>query len=134
MTATSGRWIKETVSTPDAPAAVGPYSQGIAAGPLVFVSGQLGIVPGTKDLAGHTIEDQTRQAMENVAAILDEAGSSLERIVKMTVGLADINDFQAFNAVYSTFFSQDPPARAVYEVKGLPLGAKVEIETVALRD
>ncbi|MGA1873968.1 MAG: Rid family detoxifying hydrolase [Thermoplasmatota archaeon] len=128
------KWIKEIVETGEAPAAVGPYSQAVAAGPLIFVSGQIGLVPGTKRLAGDTIEEQTRQAMENIAAILDAAGSSLDLVLKMTVTLRDIRDFPRFNEVYGRFFEDGPPARAAYESSGLPLSALVEIETVALRD
>jgi 2-iminobutanoate/2-iminopropanoate deaminase len=128
------KWIKEILATNDAPAAVGPYSQAVAAGPLIFVSGQLGLVPPTKKLAGDTIEEQTQQAMENIAAILDSAGSSLDLVLKMTISLKDIKDFAKFNEVYGTFFEDDPPARASFEVSDLPLSALVEIEAVALRD
>jgi reactive intermediate/imine deaminase len=128
------KWIKEVISTDEAPAAVGAYSQAVAAGQLIFVSGQLGLVPGTKEFAGSSIEEQTEQAMENIAAVLDAAGSSLERVLKMSISLKDINDFAGFNKVYGTFFDDDPPARAVFEVSGLPLSALIEIETVALRD
>jgi len=128
------KWIKEIVTTNEAPAAVGPYSQAVAAGPLIFVSGQLGIVPGTKKLAGDTIEKQTKQAMENIAAILDAAGSSLEMVLKMAISLKDIKDFPKLNEVYGTFFEDDPPARATFEVSDLPLSALVEIAVVAIRD
>jgi len=128
------KWIKEIVSTNEAPAAVGPYSQAVATGPLIFISGQLGIVPGTKSLAGDSIEEQTKQAMENIAAILDAAGSSLDLVLKMSISLKDIKDFPKFNEVYGTFFEDDPPARATFEVSDLPLSALVEIETIALRD
>jgi 2-iminobutanoate/2-iminopropanoate deaminase len=128
------KWIKETVSTAEAPPAVGAYSQAVAAGQLIFVSGQLGLIPGTKNFAGSSIEKQTKQAMENIAAILDAAGSSLDMVLKMSISLDDINDFARFNEVYSTFFEEEPPARAVFEVSGLPLEALIEIEAVALRD
>ena len=128
------KWIKEVISTDEAPAAVGAYSQAVAAGQLIFVSGQLGLIPGTKKFAGSSIEKQTRQAMENIAAILDAAGSSLDMVLKMSISLDDISDFARFNEVYSTFFESDPPARAVFEVSGLPLEALIEIETIALRD
>jgi reactive intermediate/imine deaminase len=128
------KWVKEVIATEEAPAAVGAYSQAVAAGQMIFVSGQLGLVPGTKEFAGKTIEDQTRQAMENIAAILDAAGSSLEQVVKMSISLSDIGDFRGFNETYTGFFEMDPPARAVFGVSGLPLGALVEIETLALRD
>lgn len=128
------KWVKEVISTDEAPAAVGAYSQAVGAGQLIFVSGQLGLIPGTKEFAGSSIEEQTRQAMENIAAILDAAGSSLDMVLKMSVSLSDIGDFAGFNEVYGTFFEEDPPARAVFEVSGLPLGALIEIETIALRD
>lgn len=128
------KWIKETVSTDEAPAAIGPYSQAIAAGQLIFVSGQLGLMPGIKKLAGETIEKQTKQAMENIAAILDSAGSSLDLVVKITISLTDMDDFSRFNKVYGAFFENEPPARAVYGVSELPLEALIEIETIALRD
>jgi 2-iminobutanoate/2-iminopropanoate deaminase len=128
------KWIKEIVTTNEAPAAVGPYSQAVAAGPLIFISGQLGIVPGTKELAGHTIEKQTKQATENIAAVLDAADSSLDMVLKMTISLKDIKDFPKFNEVYGSFFEDDPPARATFEVSDLPLSALVEIEVIAIRD
>jgi 2-iminobutanoate/2-iminopropanoate deaminase len=128
------KWIKETVSTDDAPAAVGPYSQAIAAGPIVFTSGQLGLVPGTKKLAGDSIEEQTRQVLENLAAILDAAGSSLEMVLKSTVYLKDLSLFSRFNEVYKDCCDEDPPAREISESPNLPLGALVEISVIALRD
>ncbi len=134
MTTVMSKWIKEAVSTKEAPAAVGPYSQAIAAGPLVFTSGQLGIVPGTKELAGDSIEEQTRQALENIAAILDAAGSSLEMVLKATVYLKDLSLFSRFNEVYKDCCDEDPPAREISESPKLPLGALVEISVIALRD
>ncbi len=128
------KWIKEVISTDEAPAAVGAYSQAIAAGQLIFVSGQLGLIPGTKKFAGETIQEQTKQAMENIAAILDAAGSSLDQVLKMSISIKDIADFSDFNEIYATFFEEDPPARAVFEVSDLPLGALIEIETIGLRD
>jgi 2-iminobutanoate/2-iminopropanoate deaminase len=128
------KWIKEVISTDEAPAAVGAYSQAVAVGQLIFVSGQVGLIPGTKRFAGSSIEKQTRQAMENIAAILFAAGSSLDMVLKMSISLDDINDFARFNEVYSTFFEEEPPARAVFEVAGLPLEALLEIETIAFRD
>lgn len=128
------KWIKEMVRTEDAPAAVGPYSQAVCAGPFLFISGQLGLMAGTKEFAGKEIKDQTRQAMENVAAVLDAGGSSLDQILKVTVYLKDMDDFSDFNEVYATFFDDDPPARAALAAAELPLGALIELDVIALRD
>ncbi|MFW3146626.1 MAG: Rid family detoxifying hydrolase [Thermoplasmatota archaeon] len=134
MTIPVTKWIKENVSTDDAPAAVGPYSQAVCAGPFVFVSGQLGLVPGTRQFAGETIAEQTEQAMENIAAILDAACSSLEQVLKVTVYFEDLSDFSKFNEVYAGYFKDDPPARAALEASDLPMDALVEIDVIALRD
>lgn len=120
------------ISTKDAPKAVGPYSQGIAAGGLVFVSGQLGIDPATDELAGATIESQTHQALSNIAAILGASGASLDGVVKTTVFLKDLDDFGAMNAVYAQFFEKSLPARATAQVSDLPKGALVEIDCIAV--
>jgi 2-iminobutanoate/2-iminopropanoate deaminase len=122
---------KQIVSTDHAPAAVGPYSQGVRAGGFVFSAGQLGLVPGTKDFAGPDIESQTRQALENLKAVLEAGGSCLEHVVKTTVFLADMGEFARMNAVYAEFFSESPPARSAVQVAALPLGGRVEIEAVA---
>jgi 2-iminobutanoate/2-iminopropanoate deaminase len=134
MTTGFSKWIREIVSTPDAPGAIGPYSQAVAAGPLIFVSGQIGIVPDTGVLAGDNIEDQTKQAMENIAAILDQAGSGLDRILRTSVYLRDMNNFSGMNDIYGSYFDADPPARITLEASNLPLGGKVMISAVALRD
>ncbi len=123
---------RSVIHTDGAPAAVGPYSQAIVAGGFVFTAGQLGLVPGTKTLVEGGIREQTRQALANVRAVLEAAGSSLERVIKTTVFLRDMNDFAAMNEVYATFFPQQPPARSTVQVARLPLDALVEIETVAL--
>ena len=102
---------KQVISTSNAPAAVGAYSQGIIANGFVFTAGQIPLIPGTSDLREGGIEAQTRQVMNNIRGVLEAAGSGLDNVVKTTVFLADINDFAAFNAVYSKFFPQDPPAR-----------------------
>ena len=122
---------KQTISTDKAPAAVGPYSQGVRVGSLVFTAGQLGIVPGTGDFAGPDIQSQTRQALQNVKAVLEAAGSCLEQVVKATVFLQDMGEFSQMNEVYAEFFSEEPPARAAVQVAALPLGGRVEIEAVA---
>lgn len=123
---------KQVISTENAPAAVGAYSQGIIAKGFVFTAGQIPLIPGTSDLRAGGIEAQTRQVMNNIKGVLEAAGSGLENVVKTTVFLADINDFAEFNAVYSEFFPADPPARTTIQAGGLPLGALIEVEAVAL--
>ena len=123
---------RQVVSTSNAPAAVGPYSQAIQISPLVYTAGQLGMDPETKTLVGGGIQAQTRQALKNLKAVLEAAGSSLEQVVKTTVFLQDINDFRAMNEVYAEFFKTDPPARSAVEAAALPLGGMVEIEAVAV--
>ena len=127
---------KRVVRTEIAPAPFqgAPYNQAITAGGLVFVSGQLGLVPGETTLEGKSIETQTRQVLENIKAILEEAGSGLGSLLKTTVFLADLADFAAMNAVYSDFVGEVPPARATVQVAALPSGALVEIDAVALAD
>ena len=125
---------KTAVRTEDAPAPFqgAPYSQAIKANGLVFVSGQLGLKPDHAEMVGDTIEEQTRQVFDNLEAILTEAGSGLERVVKTTVFLASLDDFQGMNSVYAERVGDTPPARSTIEVAGLPSGALVEIEAVAL--
>lgn len=126
---------REVVRTAEAPAAIGPYSQGVVvSGELVFTAGQIAIDPDTGEMVGSTVEEQTRRVLLNLKAVLEAAGSALERVVKTTVYLRDMNDFQAMNAVYSEFFGVDPPARSAVEVARLPKDALVEIEAVALVD
>jgi 2-iminobutanoate/2-iminopropanoate deaminase len=120
------------VSTTNAPAVVGPYSQAIRIGELVYTAGQIGIVPASGTIEGRTIEEQTHQVLRNLKAVLEAAGSGLDRVVKTTVFLKDMNDFKAMNAVYATYFPSEPPARSAFGVAALPLGAMVEIEAVAL--
>ena len=124
---------KEPISTDKAPAAVGPYSQGMKASDFVFTAGQLGLVPGTKDFAGEDIESQTRQALENLKAVLEAGSSCLEHVIKTTVFLADMGEFARMNTVYAEFFAMNPPARSAVEVAALPLGGRVEIEAIAQR-
>ena len=125
---------KTVVRTEAAPAPFqgAPYSQAIAANGLVFVSGQLALKPGDKELSGATIEDQTEQVFANLRAILEGAGTSLDRLVKTTVFLQDLGDFQGMNAVYAQHVGATPPARSTVEVAKLPSGALVEIEAIAL--
>ncbi len=123
---------REITSTDQAPAAVGPYSQGVRVGDFVFTAGQLGIVPGTKKFAGAEIESQTRQALENVKAVLEASGSCMQHVVKTTVYLQDMGEFARMNSVYTEFFPEEPPARSAVQVAALPLGGSVEIEAVAM--
>jgi 2-iminobutanoate/2-iminopropanoate deaminase len=124
---------KTAVRTENAPAPFqgAPYSQAIKANGLVFVSGQLGLAPGHSEMVGDTIEEQTRQVFDNLEAILSEAGSGLDRIVKTTVFLASLDDFQGMNSVYAERVGDTPPARSTIEGAGLPSGALVEIEAIA---
>jgi 2-iminobutanoate/2-iminopropanoate deaminase len=124
--------VKKQVQTDKAPKAIGPYSQGIAANGFVFVSGQIPIDPATGELNTVTIEDQARQVLKNVGAVLEAAGSSYEKVVKATVFLQDMNDFAKMNAVYGEFFRPPHPARAAVQVARLPRDVKIEIEVIAL--
>jgi 2-iminobutanoate/2-iminopropanoate deaminase len=124
---------REVVATTKAPSAVGPYSQGVCAGDLVFTAGQIALDPLTGQIVGDEIRAQTERALQNLQAILEIAGSGLARVVKTTVYLQDMNDFATMNQVYSRFFPSSPPARTTVEVAALPLGALVEIEAIALR-
>lgn len=123
---------KKVIKTDQAPKAIGPYSAGIEGGPFIFTAGQIGIDPATGNIVDGGVEAETRQALKNVENILKAAGSGLERVVKTTVFLRDINDFARMNAVYGEFFVENPPARSAFQVAALPKGAAVEIETVAL--
>lgn len=123
---------QKKIETSAAPAAIGPYSQAILADSFLFISGQLPLVPETGKLLEDSIEAQTRQVMTNIEAIIKEAGGSLENIVKTTIFLTDLGNFQQVNKAYGSFFSTTPPARATIQVAALPLGAPVEIEAVAL--
>ncbi|HSH22119.1 MAG TPA: RidA family protein [Candidatus Caenarcaniphilales bacterium] len=120
------------VTTGGAPGAIGPYSQGIDTGSLVFVAGQVGLDPATGELV-EGIEAQTERAMRNIRAVLDAAGLTMADVVKTTVLLADIDDFATVNAVYARFVGDPPPARATYAVAALPRGARIEIEAIAAR-
>jgi 2-iminobutanoate/2-iminopropanoate deaminase len=124
--------MKKVISTTQAPAAIGPYSQAILAGNILFASGQLGIDPVTNDFVEGGVQAQTRQAFTNVKAILSEAGYSVQDIVKTTVFLADMADFAAMNEVYAAQFDGDFPARSAVAVKTLPKNGLVEIEVVAI--
>ena len=123
----------KAIHTPNAPAAIGPYSQGIAADQLAFISGQLPIDPATGSFPGEDITSQTRQSLQNMKAILEANGMTMADVVKTTVLLADIGEFGAMNQVYGEFFSEPYPARAAFQVAALPKNARVEIEAVAVK-
>lgn len=124
---------RKVIQTQHAPAAIGPYSQAIRAGSFVFASGQLGLDPQTGKLQDG-VEAQARQALANVKAVLAEAGTSVEKVVKVTLFLTSMADFAKVNAIYGEVFQQDPPARSTIQVAALPLGGLVEIEVVALTE
>ena len=126
--------MKKIISTPNAPAAVGAYSQAVKAGDFIFVSGQLPIIPATGAMAEGDAAAQAKQSLENLKAILESEGYSMEDAVKTTVLLENIADFGAVNAVYAEYFQKDCPARACYAVDQLPKGAKVEIELIAYKE
>ena len=124
--------VRERIQTDNAPAAIGPYSQAIRAGGFVFVSGQIPIDPATGRFVAGGVAEQTERVLKNLAAVLEAAGSGLDKIVKTTVFLADMKEFSQMNEVYAAFFSEAPPARATVAAAGLPRDARVEIEAVAL--
>ena len=123
--------MKQAISTPQAPAAIGPYSQAIRVGNLIYTSGQIPINPATGVFVEGGIKEQTRQSLTNISAILEEAGLTMANVIKTTVFMADMNDFADMNAVYAEFFTEPYPARSAVAVKTLPKGAVVEIEVVA---
>jgi len=123
--------MRQAVSTPSAPAAIGPYSQAVRAGSLLFVSGQIALDPETGTMVEGDVTVQTHRVFRNLAAILEAAGSSLDRVVRVGVFLADMNDFAAMNDVYATYFTNPAPARATIQAARLPRDAKVEIDVVA---
>ena len=123
--------MKETISTENAPGAIGPYSQAIKAGGLVFCSGQIPIDPATGNFVSDNVAEQTEQVLKNLDAVLNAAGTSLAGVVKTTVFLADMNDFAEMNEVYGRFFSDNKPARATVQAARLPRDARVEIDCIA---
>lgn len=123
--------MKSIVSTTSAPAAIGPYSQATKIGNFVFTSGQIPLDPATGQVVAGTVEEQTRLVLTNLTAVLEAAGSSLDKVVKTTVFIKNMNDFAAINAVYATFFQNEPPARSCVEVARLPKDVLVEIEAIA---
>ncbi|MFN2314194.1 MAG: RidA family protein [Bacteroidales bacterium] len=125
--------MKRIISTTAAPGAIGPYSQAVEANGTLYISGQVAIDPATGKLVEGGITEQTTQALKNIKAILLAAGYSLTDVVKSTCLLSDMSDFKAMNEVYAQFYTSDQPARAAFAVKGLPLGALIEIETIAIK-
>ena len=124
---------RTAIVTSGAPSAIGPYSQAIASGDMVFCSGQLGLDPQTMELVDGGVAAQADRALRNLASVLDAAGASMSDVVKTTIFLADIGDFAAVNAVYATFMPDPPPARSTFAVGALPKGAAIEIEAIARR-
>lgn len=125
--------MNKVLSTPNAPAAIGPYSQGIQTGSIIFVSGQLPIVPATGALLEGSVGEQTAQSLNNIRNILAESGCTLADVVKTTIFLRDMNDFGEVNAAYATFFPENAPARACVQVARLPKDADLEIEAIAVK-
>ena len=125
--------MKKVISTPKAPAAIGPYSQAIETEQFLFTSGQIPIDPAVGEITADTIEGQAEQVMKNIAAVLEEAGLDFSHVVKTTCFLADLNDFAAFNAVYGKYFPEAAPARSCFAVAGLTKGAKLEVETICVK-
>ena len=122
--------MRKIIATTEAPAAIGPYSQGIVYGNLLFISGQLPVDPKSGKLVSGDIGDKTRRIMENLEAIASEAGTSLDNAVKCTIFLTNLDDFRTVNAAYREFFPANPPARSTVQVAALPLGAPIEIEMI----
>lgn len=125
--------MKQIIHTELAPKAVGPYSQAVMTKDMIYTSGQIPIDPAQGKIVAETIEAQTEQVMKNLKAVLATAGVGMDRIVKTTCYLADIADFAAFNGVYAQYFLENPPARSCFQVAALPMGAKVEVEVIAVR-
>jgi 2-iminobutanoate/2-iminopropanoate deaminase len=125
--------VREVISTPNAPRAIGPYSQAIRAGDTLYCAGQIGLDPKTGKLAGDGFEAQGRQALDNLKAVVTAAGFQLENVVQCQVFITDINNYPAFNKIYSEYFSNDSPARAVVEVSAIPANGLVEVMAVAVR-
>ena len=125
--------MKKIISTKNAPAAVGPYSQAIEINGTLYISGQIPLIPETAKMVEGGITEQTEQVMKNIGAILEEAGYSYSDVVKSTCLLSDMENFKAMNEVYAKYYTHDMPARAAFSVKGLPLGALVEIESIAIK-
>ncbi len=125
--------MKKIIQTSNAPAAIGPYSQAVEVNGTLYISGQIPINPATGTMVEGGITEQTRQVLENIGAILKAAGYSFSNVVKSTCLLSDMEHFKAMNEVYNAYYNENPPARAAFAVKGLPLGALIEIETIAVK-
>lgn len=123
---------KEIINTTKAPAALGPYSQAIKAGNTIYVSGQIPLIPETMEIISDDVQEQTKQSLENVKAVLEAAGATLNDVVKASVFIKDMNDFTKINEIYATYFTENKPARACVEVARLPKDVKVEIEVIAV--
>ena len=124
--------MKKIVSTNEAPGAIGPYSQAVRSGNLLFCSGQIPLDPKSGQIVSGDITVQTRRVLDNIAAVLRAGGLTFDNVVKTTIFLADLGDFQAMHEVYGSYFNQDPPARSTVQVSALPRGAKIEIEAIAV--
>ena len=125
--------MKKIINTPNAPAPIGPYNQAVMTGDMLFISGQVALIPGTGDLANADITAETNQVMNNLKAILTEAGMDFRNVVKTTIFLSDMNLFTAVNEIYGSYFTTDYPARETVAVKGLPKNVNVEISMIALK-
>lgn len=123
--------MKEIIHTNDAPKAIGPYSQAVSHNGIVYCSGQIGLVPETMEFVGDDVESQAMQVMKNLEAVLKEAGSGFGKVMKCSIFLADMSDFNTVNEIYGAYFSEDPPARETVAVKTLPKNCRVEISCVA---
>lgn len=126
--------MKKIISTTDAPAAVGPYSQAVRAGSTIYCAGQIPLDPKSGQIVSGGVDVQTRRVMDNITAVLKAEGLGFDHIVKTTIFLMDLNDFQTVNEIYGSYFKQQPPARSTVQVAGLPKGARVEIEVIAVAD
>jgi 2-iminobutanoate/2-iminopropanoate deaminase len=126
--------MKKIISTSDAPAAVGPYSQAVRVGSTIYCAGQIPLDPKTGQIVSNDISEQARRVLDNITAILKTEGLSFENIVKTTIFLTDLADFQTVNEIYATYFKQAPPARSTVQVPALPKGARIEIEAIAVAD
>ena len=126
--------MKKIISTNDAPAAIGPYSQAVRSGDLLFCSGQISLDPKSGQIVPGDIAAQTRRVLDNIAAVLKAEGLTFENVIKTTIFLTDLGDFQTVNEIYASYFKQQPPARSTVQVSALPKGAKVEIEAIAVAD
>jgi len=122
--------MRRVIRSEEAPAAIGPYSQAIESGGLIWVSGQIPLDPGTGEMVGGGIEEQAHRALTNLRAVVEAGGSGLDRALRVTVYLADMADFGAFNTVYAEYFPSDPPARVCFEASALPKGARLEVDAV----